>query len=520
MSELANESSAQLAPWYAGRRPITLAILAMGGEGGGVLADWIVALAERAGHRAQSTSVAGVAQRTGATVYYVELFPPGPDEPVLSLFPTPGEVDVVVASELMEAARAVQRGFSTSDRTTMVASTHRVYAIDEKMALGDGRVDSAALLEAAQGGAKRLVAADFARIAGDSGSVISAALFGAVAGAGVLPFERARFEEQIRSFGKGVEASLRAFDGGFSAARPKRPVVDLTIGPRPRTAEERKADEEARRNRIAATDPGSLVGPELRPLAQRALDVPAAARSMLLHGLVRTALYQDVGYAQRYLERVARFTADPTLATEAARHVALWMCYQDTIQVAQQKVRASRMARIREEAGATPEQLVQVREFLHPRVDEIADTLPARVGALLQRSRAFARLVGAVAGDGMIIDTSSVVGYTMLTTTARLRPLRPRSLRFGREQDAIDAWLDVAAAAEPPLATEIIRCQAVLKGYGATYEHGGASFATLLRAARDLAGSPDAATRLAALRAAALADEDGASLKAALPNRS
>lgn len=78
-----------------GQRPITLAILAMGGEGGGVLADWIVEVGEHAGWAAQNTSVAGVAQRTGATVYYVELLPPPPEgapeggrtEPILSLFP-------------------------------------------------------------------------------------------------------------------------------------------------------------------------------------------------------------------------------------------------------------------------------------------------------------------------------------------------------------------------------------------------------------------------------------------------
>ena len=45
------------------------AILAMGGEGGGVLADWIVDLGEHNGYYAQTTSVPGVAQRTGATIY-------------------------------------------------------------------------------------------------------------------------------------------------------------------------------------------------------------------------------------------------------------------------------------------------------------------------------------------------------------------------------------------------------------------------------------------------------------------
>ena len=48
----------------------------MGGQGGGVLTDWIVELAERHGWLAQSTSVPGVAQRTGATIYYVEMLPP------------------------------------------------------------------------------------------------------------------------------------------------------------------------------------------------------------------------------------------------------------------------------------------------------------------------------------------------------------------------------------------------------------------------------------------------------------
>ena len=49
-------------------RPLSIAVLAMGGQGGGVLVDWIVALAESQNWIAQSTSVPGVAQRTGATI--------------------------------------------------------------------------------------------------------------------------------------------------------------------------------------------------------------------------------------------------------------------------------------------------------------------------------------------------------------------------------------------------------------------------------------------------------------------
>ena len=551
-----------MSSWSEGRRPLTLAILALGGEGGGVLADWVVAAAEGAGYYAQNTSVAGVAQRTGATVYYVEMFPPAPatngapangrvrSEPIMSIFPTPGEVDVVVTSELMESGRAIQRGFATPDRTTLITSTSRVYSIDERMSMGDGRVDDDELLAAAGRASQRLVAADFAAMADAAGSVISASLFGAVAGSGALPFTREQFEAPIRAFGKSVEPSLAAFSSGFDAAvsapcrrRPPPPHP----APRPRPARPRpevccrsttwagtstskapeaaKATAEARRNEVAATDPASLVGPDLRDLAERVRDLPAAARSMTLHGLVRTAVYQDRDYAERYLARVSRFAAvDPDadgaarLTHEAARHITLWMCYQDTIQVAMQKTRRARMERVRAEAKAKPKQLLEVREYLHPQIDEITDTLPTMLGATLRRSKSFQRLVHKVTHKGMILNTTSVAGYTLLTTMARVRPLRPRSLRFGREQKAIEAWIEQAlsVADDADLAREIVECQRVLKGYGATYEHGSESFAKLMDAARSLAGSPDAAERLAELREAALADEHGTALDAKL----
>jgi indolepyruvate ferredoxin oxidoreductase, beta subunit len=182
---------------------ITIAVLAMGGEGGGVLSDWIVDLAEHSGYYAQTTSVPGVAQRTGATIYYIEIFPEG-KPPVLALMPVPGEVDVVIASELMEAGRAIQRGLVTPDRTTLIASTHRVYSMKERTAMADGRSDSNSFIDAAASSAKVFVSANFASIAEQAGTVISSALFGALAGTEVLPFTRAQFEEAVRRGGIGV----------------------------------------------------------------------------------------------------------------------------------------------------------------------------------------------------------------------------------------------------------------------------------------------------------------------------
>ncbi len=190
-------------------RMISIAILALGGQGGGVLVDWIVDLAEHAGWTAQATSVAGVAQRTGATVYYVELVEPTPGrEPVLALMPVPGEVDILISAELVEAGRAVERGLVTPERTTVITSSHRAYAVQEKVVPGTGIADSAAVLERVRQAARRVIADDMQALAASQRSVISSSLFGALAGSGALPFEIEAFEAVIERSGVGVVSSL------------------------------------------------------------------------------------------------------------------------------------------------------------------------------------------------------------------------------------------------------------------------------------------------------------------------
>src|SRR3954454_8434222 len=146
-------------------RPIKLTIAALGGQGGGVLADWLIEIAEAENYIAQSTSVPGVAQRTGATIYYLEFFPRAAAEqavraPVLALMPVPGDVDCVIASELAEAGRAIQRGLVTPDRTTLISSTHRTYSIAEKSAMGQGAVDARGLADLVRNQAKRVILFD------------------------------------------------------------------------------------------------------------------------------------------------------------------------------------------------------------------------------------------------------------------------------------------------------------------------------------------------------------------------
>jgi len=490
-------------------RSIKIAVLAMGGEGGGVLADWIVDLAEHGEHLAQATSVPGVAQRTGATIYYVELFPRAAAQaagkaPVLALMPVPGDVDVVIASELMEAGRAVQRGLVTPNCTTLIASTHRVYAMTEKIALSDGRVSEQNLIDACSLAARKLIAFDMASLAEASSSVISAVLFGALAGAGVLPFPRAAFEKAIERGGVGVTASLAAFRAGFEAAASgakgptKASAATLAAAPAP-----------------------------LAPLADEiARTVPAAA-DMVRAGVARIIDYQNADYARRYVERlrpfveIERSSGDGTgrLLAETARNLALAMAYEDTVRVAELKIRASRFARVREEVRLADGQLLEISEYLHPRVQEIADTLPAGLGAWLLRTAWARKFLERFAASGKVVKTTSVPGFVLLYGVAALKRWRPKSLRYGHEQAAIDQWLGVvrdSAASDYALAVEVAEARNLVRGYGDTHERGRECFDALMGVLPHVSHAPDAAATFARLRKAAQADDSGADLARAI----
>ena len=496
-------------------QPIKIAILAMGGEGGGVLADWIVDLGEHHGHIAQTTSVPGVAQRTGATIYYVELFPREAADaagaaPVLALMPLPGDVDVVLASELMEAGRAVQRGLVTPDRTTLIASTHRVYAVSEKVAMGDGRSDSAALLAQAKAAAQRFVGYDMAQAAQTSHSVISAVLFGTLAGTGVLPFAREQFEATIRRGGVGVGASLVAFGAAFERTMASAGEA---------LAEPTEAGAVPRLPRAADPAVQSLLDEAARRYAGQTL-------ALIIEGLRRLVDYQDPAYAAQYLRRLGavqgaereRDAASTVLTLEVARYLALWMSYEDTIRVADLKTRDSRFSRVRSEVRVAADQVLAINEYMHPRLQEIADTLPAGLGRWLLRAGVARRCVERFASKGRVIQTSSLRGYLMLSFVAGLRRWRRSTLRFAAEHARIEAWLaDIAEAARTDLelATEIARCQRLVKGYGDTHERGLGNFATL-RGAWKNAEQRVGANTLANLRDAALADDQGVALRAAM----
>ncbi|MBS0376903.1 MAG: indolepyruvate oxidoreductase subunit beta family protein [Proteobacteria bacterium] len=485
-------------------RTVKLTVAALGGQGGGVLTDWLIAIAESCGYLVQSTSVPGVAQRTGATIYYLEFLSQAEaqragHEPVMALMPVPGDVDCVVASELAEAGRAIQRGLVSAELTTLIASTHRAYAIAEKSALGRGITDTQALLELVRGQGKRAILFDMEATAERHHAVVSAVLLGAISGAGVLPFPKQSFLKAITDSGLAVTTNLAAFEDAYAQARQEAPAQ-------------------------AAPTPGLPEVPQraataaLQPLLDRIRALPEGTQRLALEGARRALDYQDPGYAAQYLSHVEAVAAADhapyELTGAVARGLALWMTFEDPLRVAQLKTRAVRTPRVRAEVRATEHQIVQVTEFMRPRVEEIAGTLPAPAGRRLLASPGLRAWVGRFTG-GRQVRSSSVGGFLLLYVLGGLRRYRRATLRYQEEHARITAWLArvaTLARTDYALAVELARAQRLIKGYGDTHERGWRNFCALLGEIEALAGRSDGAQTLQRLQEAALADEEGAAL--------
>jgi indolepyruvate ferredoxin oxidoreductase beta subunit len=490
-------------------RPITILIAALGGEGGGVLTDWIVTAAARAGFPVQSTSIPGVAQRTGATTYYIEIVPVplselGTARPILALAPGVGDVDMVVASELLEAGRAIAAGFVTPDRTLMIASTSRTYLVTEKMAMADGRYDGARVTNAITEHARQHLIIDMEVLAKQSGAMINAVMLGIIAGCGRVPIAAATFEEAIRADGKAVETNLRGFRSGLAAAQPANGTPSA----------------------IEASERGRDRAAFLADLERAVAALPAAVQDVAREGVRRLVAYQDAAYAWLYLDRLTpiqaadeRARADGRLLRETARQLAVRMSYEDVIRVAQAKIEPGRMQRIAAELGAKPGEPFTVTEFLKPGIEEMCSILPpalaTRILAAAERRPWLAR-----AHWGMEVNTASVSGFLRFWGLAKLKGWRPKSYRYQQEQRAIEAWLALiveAARLSGDLAREIAECARLIKGYGDTWKRGSANYqlieARVMKPA--LAGRVPlhhAIDAIASARAAALADPEGDAL--------
>jgi indolepyruvate ferredoxin oxidoreductase beta subunit len=346
------------------------------------------------------------------------------------LAPSEGDVDILIAAEMMEVGRAIMRGFVTPDRTVLIGSSHRALAVSEKTAPGDGLANSQEVRDAAEQSAKKLILADMEKLAVQENSVISASLFGALAATGVLPFDREDYEAAIRASGKGVANSLRAFCAGYQVVQEG----------------ERSANPDA----VALEqDP---MGPEQkrsdwRTLVARTNDWPNEVQTMALAGLQKVVDYQSCAYGALYLDRIETIMKTDTAvhgwsySVEAAKYIANAMTYDDIIRVADLKTRSSRFQRITNDMNVQSAQHLHITDYFHPRAEEMVSLLPAGFGERWARSPRKMAIMNRVFNRGRRLRTDGILSFMSLYFIGGLRHYRLRTLRHKQEVAHLENWL-------------------------------------------------------------------------------
>ena len=495
-------------------QPISLLICALGGEGGGLLSEWLMHTAQLSGYPAQSTSIPGVAQRTGATTYYIEVLPTPLTElqgktPVFSLNPVPGALDAMISSELLETARQVTLGLVSPERTRVFSSSARALTTLERMPLGDGRLDSPSLTALVQQFSKEAHVWDFGAMAQANGTMVSAVMLGVIAGSGLWPFERKHFEATLQDSGAHSAASLKGFAAGLARVQNTQAVHAM-----------QQDDEKA----LAPTVVKSSALPSLPPVVGE----------LAALGYSRLCDYQSKVYADLYLSRLqqvlqAEEQADAThvhgyqTSRETARWLALWMAFDDIVRVADLKSRASRWQRVAREVKLQEDDLLHLYDHFKPGVPEFAALLPSWLATPLQRWDKRRALSGQSPWAlPLKIGTHSVMGMLALRTLASFKWLRPFGSRFHTEQADISQWLQAVCMGlqqDWSLGHEVAMCGRLIKGYGSTNERGRHNLQHILTHLAASLVHTDAAwrsTAVAQAREAALQDEAGTAMDAKL----
>jgi indolepyruvate ferredoxin oxidoreductase beta subunit len=512
-------------------QPVSILLCALGGEGGGVLANWLIDVARLADYPAQATSIPGVAQRTGATTYYLEIYPIQRTElagrtPVLGLNPLPGRLDALVSSELLETARQIANGLASNDRTCVISSSSRTLTTAEKMVMGDGRQDDGALMGVIAENSLRHHVLDMARVCQETGTLVSAVMLGAIAASGLLPFSRALYESVLAGKSASAKASLRGFEMAFdhvSKQKEQAQYLEKVWSPSISQSEPISAEQ----------DDNSDFNARVRVPTQILEEFPADMRKVFALAYNRVTQYQGQAYAQLLIERLRKIKqqengGDSTngscpVTAESTRWLALWMAYDDIIQVAFLKSRAHRWQRVSEEVKLQEGELLKIYDHFKPGVPELAAMLPVSwAQALLKWDKQ--RIANGKGPWSMPIKLArhSVWGMLSLRFLSLLRVFRPYGHRYITEQALIEEWLcgiGRAFSVSPLLALEVARCGQLIKGYGSTNERGKENLLHILHSVCVPNSAKSVAEQISAvaqIRKAALQDEAGQQLDQAL----
>jgi indolepyruvate ferredoxin oxidoreductase beta subunit len=464
-------------------KPFTILICALGGEGGGVLTDWLVNTARLAHVPIQATSIPGVAQRTGATTYYLELMREpemstnqAARRPVFGLSPLPGQIDLLISSELLETARQISNGMSSAQKTCIISSSNRTLTTQERMGLGDSRLPDHELVRLIQEHSLKHHLLDMAQLAKDSGTIISSVMLGCIAGSGLLPFKKEHYEQAIKGLASSPSnaqlASLKGFQMGLDCINQQSANAQFVH--QLMNSIEHQSRQHSDSKRI-----------------EHIFEFPESLHEILTLGYNRLVEYQNKAYADLYIEKIKSVFKEEQkyehtdalmiegeeqkkwpITHEAARWTALWMAFDDIVRVAQLKIRQDRFSNIRAETKAKTGDLIKVYDHFKPGIAELAGLLPGAIAKrLLEWEERRVRAGHEPLELKIKLQSTGLRGALTLKMLSSLKWLRAIGRRYQLEHADIDQWLSAVRRStqmDQALGYEVAACARLIKGYGST----------------------------------------------------
>ncbi|HXG31253.1 MAG TPA: indolepyruvate oxidoreductase subunit beta family protein [Thermodesulfobacteriota bacterium] len=456
---------------------IKILIPAVGGQGGGVLSEWLFQAFLLEGFEVQGIGLPGLSQRGGSTVYYLEAIPktdPCQKPIIFSQYPVPGDVDIILAQEFLELGRVLEQGYG-SDKTTIISSTHRIYSTLEKMPVSGGIYSEENLRGLASDFSSSFIgfnALDLARENGLDELGINAILLGALAASRALPIGEASYLKAIEQVGVAVKSNIKAYRIGWDYVRSGNHTI-------PKAAPQKRW-EDFKEERAKGLDPKwGKAYHELMGRVER--DYPPRLRKILGEAIFRLIDYQDARYAEKYLDELdviygidKKAKGDFRITESFAKNLALLMSYEDGIRVAELKIKPDRFKRIKEDMRLREDQVFHVIDYLKPDAEEIYGLLPNVLVApiiRLMESRIFQRFLSKrrrITFEQKPV-TTSFTGFLRLWALTRLKPLRRYSYRYHKEHSLIrryKACVERFAGMDYGVGYIVARSGGMIKGYG------------------------------------------------------
>ncbi len=457
---------------------IKVLIPAVGGQGGGVLTEWLVQAFFIQDYDVQGISLPGLSQRGGSTVYYLEAFPRAEardKQIIFAQFPVPGEVDVIVAQEFLELGRALELGYG-SDKTAIVTSTHRVYSTLEKMPIGSGIYSEESLRKIADGFSSKLIELDALKLSKENGMdelAVNAILLGALSASGAMPVSRESYLKAIDNVGVAVKTNKRAFEVGSDYVKSGN---NPDFGEKPAIVWESFLKERA--DRLGEYEREEY----LARISKIETYHPSNLREILAESIFRLIEYQGIEYADKYMDLVwETYDVDQNtkgggykLTEHFARNLALLMSYEDGIRVAELKIKFNRFKRIKEEMRLRDDQVFKVVDYLKPDSEEIYGLMPYVLVAPFVRitqSRVFKKIWRRKKPltMGQTPVTTSFSGFARLWLLTKIKFMRPYSYRYKKEHRIIKRYIESVvyySGLDYKVGCLVAKSASMIKGYG------------------------------------------------------